>query len=272
MSTQIDALLYLVAGTVRGWRGGMVRDRRSRQPEKLLKLYDIEASPYCRLVRERLSEMDLDVMILPCPSGGSRFRPEAGGILGRKPQFPLLVDDNTGTTLIESADIIAYLSSTYGSRSSRSQGIGRALAVAGSFLATLLMLRARGITGMKAVPARAAAQPLELYSFEASPYSKPVRARLCELELPYLLHNTAKAALADIGPPSVRDKLFKAPQGTSRNRRWLSENTGRVQVPYLIDPNTGTAMYESQRILDYLDRTYALPRTGGAPDRSGSRG
>lgn len=260
MSTQIDALIYALAGTVCGWRGALVKDRRARQPAQLLKLYDIEASPFCRLVREVLTEMDVDVMILPCPSGGTRFRPEAERVLGRKPQFPLLVDDNTDTVMVESADIIEYLSQTYGSSPRSSKGIGRALALTGSVIATLLMLRRHGIAGMKAAPSRSTERALELYSFEASPYSKPVRARLCELELPYLLHNTGKGALKDIGPPSVRDKLFKAPQGTSRNRRWLSQNTGRVQVPYLIDPNTGIAMYESQAILNYLDRTYALPK------------
>lgn len=262
MSTQIDALINVFSGTFCGWRGAMVKDRGSQQPALPLKLYDIEASPFCRLVRELLTEMDVDVMILPCPSGGTRFRPEAERILGRKPQFPLLVDDNTGTTLVESADIIAYLSKTYGSRPRGSAGIGRMLALTGSVVATLMMLRRRGIIGMRAVPARKAEKTLELYSFEASPFSKPVRARLCELELPYLLHNTGKAAMKDIGPPSWRDKLFKGRQDTSRNRKWLSENTGQVQVPYLIDANTGTAMYESADILRYLDRTYALPTAG----------
>ena len=33
---------------------------------------------------------------------------------------------------------------------------------------------------------------------------------------------------------------------------------GQIQVPYLLDPNTGAALYESRAILEYLDRTYAL--------------
>ena len=111
--------------------------------------------------------------------------------------------------------------------------------------------------GLKASPSQAPAQPLELFSFEASPFSKPVRARLCELELPYLLRNTGKGAWKDMGPPSFRDRLFKGEMGTSRNRRWLAEHTGKVQVPYLIDPNTGTAMYESGQILRYLNQNYA---------------
>ncbi len=34
--------------------------------------------------------------------------------------------------------------------------------------------------------------------------------------------------------------------------------TGHMQVPYLEDPNTGTRLLESTRILDYLDSTYAV--------------
>lgn len=234
----------------------MVKDRKAKLPAQTLKLYDIEACPFCRLVREVLSEMDVDVMVLPCPVGGTRFRTEAARI-GGKAQFPLLVDDNTQTVLYESSAIIEYLTTTYGSKPRQSKGIGRMFAMAGSSIASFLMIRMRGMTGMRIVPARAAEKNLELFSFEASPFSKPVRARLCELELPYLLHNTAKASLKDMGPPSWRDKIFKAPQGTSRNRQWLSENTGQVQVPYLIDANTGTAMYESDDILRYLNKTYA---------------
>lgn len=257
MSTKIDALINLFSGSVCAWRGSMVKDRKARLPAEPLKLYDIEACPFCRLVREVLTEMDIDVIILPCPRGGSRFRDEAKQ-LGGKAQFPLLVDDNTDTVMYESSAIIDYLTTTYGGRPRRTGGIGRTLALMGSSIASGLMVRLRGMTGMWVAPSSAPGKRLELFSFEASPFSKPVRARLCELELPYLLRNTGKASMKDMGPPSLRDKIFKAPQGTSRNRRWLSENTGQVQVPYLIDANAGVAMYESEDILRYLDKTYAL--------------
>ncbi len=258
MSTQVDALINVFAGTVRGWRGAMAYGRRRKPPALPLKLYDIESCPYCRLVREVLTECDLDVQILPCPQGGTRFREEAVRI-GGKAQFPLLVDDNTGKQLYDSAAIIAYLGKTYGRGAPKLAGLLRPLSVLTSMISSALMLRpGRGMTGMRAVPAKRAAQPLELYSFEASPFSKPVRARLCELELPYLLRNTGKGTLSDLGPPSFRDRFFKGPMDTTRNRSWLAEHTGRVQVPYLIDANTGTAMYESQQILEYLDRSYAL--------------
>ncbi|WP_255364238.1 glutathione S-transferase N-terminal domain-containing protein [Alcanivorax sp. HI0044] len=31
---------------------------------------------------------------------------------------------------------------------------------------------------------------------------------------------------------------------------------GRIAVPYLVDPNTGMELFESEAILDYLDQTY----------------
>ncbi len=260
MSATIDALVNLVAGTVRGWRGTTAFTPGDRHPEKLLTLYDIEASPYCRLVREVLTELDLDALVLPCPVGGTRFRPQAETV-GGKQQFPLLVDDDTQTHLYESADIIDYLEATYGRRGPAARGWRRSVAIGSSYASSVLLWRAgASITGMTARPsnvrAMAPAQPLELYSFESSPYSKRVRARLCELELPYVLRNTGKGAWSDMGPPSFRDTIFHAPKDTTRNRRWLAEHTGRVQVPYLRDPNTATEMYESDAILTYLDRTY----------------
>ena len=256
MRSQAEALINLIALTVRGGRGTAAMAPARVKPEKLLKLYDIEVSPYCRLVREVLTELDLDVMILPCPVGGTRFRPDAERI-GGKQQFPLLVDENIGTVLYESADIIEHLGRHYRRRVKTQRGIARGVALASSLMASATQWRPGGLAGLKARPSKAPAQPLELYSFEASPYSKPVRARLCELELPYILRNTGKGAWGDMGPPLFRDQLFKTPKATTPNRAWLEQHTGKVQVPYLIDANTATAMYESQAILNYLDRTYA---------------
>jgi glutathione S-transferase len=255
MSNELEAVIHLFSGTVRGWRGANRISKAKKQPEKLLKLYDIEASPFCRLVREVLSEMDIDVMVLPCPAGGKRFRPEAKALLSRV-TFPLLVDDNTGDVMIESSDIIDHLGRTYDAKVRNSKGAMRGVAVGTSVLSTLLGTRLNGIQGLKARPSKAPEQPLELYSFEASPYSKPVRARLCELEIPYILRNTPKAAKTDLGPPFFRDKLFKGPKGTTRHRQYLADTTGMVQVPYLVDPNTGVSMYESAEIVKYLDKTY----------------
>lgn len=248
-----DVMAGLVGGTLNGWRGTQAFAPARKRPEKLLELYDIELSPYCRLVRELLTELDLDAMIYPCPAGGTRFRPLAEP-LGGKQLFPFLHDPNTGARLYESADICEYLGRSYQRRVPGTRGAARALKLGGSYLMSGL----RYGQGVKARPSRAPAKPLELFSFESSPYSRPVRERLCELELHYVLRNTGKGAWSDMGPPSFRDQWFKGEKGSNRNRKLLLERTGKVQVPYLIDPNTGTEMYESRDILRYLEDTYAL--------------
>ena len=90
--------------------------------------------------------------------------------------------------------------------------------------------------GRRALPAKAPAQPLELWSFDASPYSRLAREALCELTLPYRLHNLGKWSAAR---PAFR------------------ERHGRIMVPYLEDPNTGATMFESADIVAYLTKTYA---------------
>lgn len=256
MASAFDLSTSLIASSCRGWRGATSFRPARQKPEKLLELYDIEASPYCRLVREVLSELDLDAMIYPCPAGGTRFRPKVQE-LGGKQQSPFFVDPNTGTQLYESSDIVDHLRTTYGGGRPAKRGFGRQVAVAGSYAATLSRAIGR-IRGMRKRPAREAEQPLELYSFEASPYSRPVRELLTELELPYRLRNFAKSRWEEMGPPLVRKRFFPNAPLTSPNRIRMRELTGRFQVPYLIDPNTGVAMYESSDILRYLEQTYAL--------------
>ena len=241
----------MLASQLRGWRGTNAFRPAPRQPEKLLELYEYEDCPYCRLVREALTELDLDAQIYPCPKGGKRFRLRAKE-LGGKFQFPFLVDPNAGRQMYESADIVAYLRETYADRKTPQGFVDRRIKVATSTLATIL----RGRHGWRVRSSKAPAQPLELFSFESSPFSRLVREAMSELELPYVLRNTGKGHWKDLGPPSVRDRLHQSPKDTGRNRKVLFERTGRVQLPYLIDPNTGIEMYESADILRYLEETY----------------
>ena len=44
------------------------------RPEEPIILYDSEGCPFCRKVRECVSILDLDVIFLPTPRGGARFR------------------------------------------------------------------------------------------------------------------------------------------------------------------------------------------------------
>ena len=202
-----------------------------RRPEQTLELYEFEGCPYCRKVREALSVLDLDVRVFPCPKGGPRFREQVKQ-RGGKYQFPYLVDPNSGKEMYESDDILAYLFREYG------DGAVPALLRPGPITDVTAMLATgwRPGFGVRYRPARAPEQSLELYSFEASPFCRLVRETLTNLEIPYLLHNVAKG---------------------SPNRERFEARSGRMMVPYLVDPNTGTEMFESEAINRYLLDTYA---------------
>lgn len=212
---------------------GMSTVTLGRRPEKPLELYEFEACPFCRKVREALSMLDIEARIFPCPKGGTRFRPALERRGGRL-QFPWLHDPNTGREMYESDEIVAYLFSTYGSGSPPWLLSITPVATATAALASAWRPGAGGL----ARPSRPPGQPLELWSFEASPYCRLVRETLCSLEIPYLLHNVAK------GSPA---------------REAFVRLSGRMQVPWLRDPNTGVDLFESADIVSYLERTYGLP-------------
>ena len=46
------------------------------------------------------------------------------------------------------------------------------------------------------------------------------------------------------------------PRGNSKNRRELEQRGGKIQVPYLVDPNHGVEMYESSSIVRHLLDSY----------------
>jgi glutathione S-transferase len=254
---QVKVLQSVVATLLEGGRGVM-GTTNPKQPELPIKLYDIEASPYCRRVREVITMLNLDVEIYPCPKQGTRFRPEAEKIAG-KAQFPLLVDENTGLKLLESQDIIDYLFEYYG-KSGKTPKKWQKLAKRplGGYLIAVV----EGLRGLKADKSNATkATPLhllQLWSFEGSPYTRLVRERLCELEIPYVVHNVAKERWQDMGPAVLRLKPWGKyqPVAEGKRSREIKVNT-KMQVPYLVDPNTGVAMYESAEILRYLNHTYA---------------
>ncbi len=249
----LNILSSTAASSLRLWRGTNAFEPAARRPEKLLELYEFEACPYCCKVRQALTELDLDAKIYPCPKNGERYRPQVIERSGRV-SFPYLVDPNTGVAMYESDDIIQYLYDTYGGRPAPRWLLVDELTPLTSSIAVGI----RGLRGLNRRPARAPVQALELYSFESSPFSRPVRELLCELEIPYVLRNTGKGQWKDLGPPFVKSRIFADTPLRGRNRLALKERTGRVQLPYLVDPNTGVEMYESEDILRYLEETYAL--------------
>lgn len=249
---QVNVLESVATSSFSAWRGCLVV-KAVPQPEKPLILFDIEACPFCRKVREALTALHLDTEIRPCPKGGRIFRAEAEAIGGKK-QFPLLVDQNTGETLYESDAIVEYLFRQYANRPVPGYYKGKswqtALGAAGS--------AASELRGMRARPAKRPAQALHLWSFEGSPFSRLVRERLCEFEIPYTLHNLGKEHWTEIGPAVQRIKPGPYEPEAGGKRDAFFQAHGRVQVPYLEDPNTGQMLFESARILAYLEKEYAM--------------
>ena len=72
----------------------------------------MESSPYCRIVREVLSELGLPYVQRSTPVGSARWAEVKA--FGEPGTVPYLIDPNTGTALFESADIVHYLRSQYG--------------------------------------------------------------------------------------------------------------------------------------------------------------
>jgi len=117
---------------------------------------------------------------------------------------------------------------------------------------------ASGLRGMRARQGRVPEQALELWSFEGSPFSRLVREKLCELEIPYTLHNLGKEHWSEVGPARQRIKPGPYTPIPGGKRDAFFQQHRRVQVPYLEDPNTGQGLFESARILDYLEQQYAV--------------
>ncbi|MEM1246700.1 MAG: glutathione S-transferase N-terminal domain-containing protein [Acidobacteriota bacterium] len=203
-----------------------------KRPDQLLEVYEFENCPFCRKVREALSILDLDARIWPCPKNGPRYRPELIE-RGGKAQFPYLVDPNTGVEMYESDAIVRYLFETYG------DGQVPLMLRRGphnDFTTSMAALARPTSLGRFYREANPPHRELELYSFEASPFCRLVREMLTTLEIPYVLRNVAK--------------------GSSKREAFVALS-GKMQVPFLVDANTGAEMFESADIVDYLQRTYA---------------
>jgi len=206
---------------------------RYARPAEPVQLYEFEGCPFCRKVREAAAILDLDIEFKPCPMNGPTYRPEAIE-KGGKRSFPYMVDPNTNTAMYESDDIINYLFDNYGPGSSEVSWFLRgpiAIITAGLALVPSNIITLAG--GYKA--SELPAEPLTVWGYEASPFSKVVRETMVELEIPHIWKSCARG---------------------SPKRQQLFEMTKTFQVPFLEDPNTGTKMFESAEIVDYLRTTY----------------
>jgi glutathione S-transferase len=204
-----------------------------KRPQQPIELYEFEACPFCRKVREACTILDIDVKFYPCPKDGPTFRPKAIQMSG-KSQFPFMVDPNNGNKqLLESDAIIKYLVEEYGDgRVPWQLNLGPLTSISCGF--AMLPRVGRGAQYRKS---RIPDKPIELWAYEASPFCKLTRERLVELEIPHIYHTVAR---------------------NSPKRQALIDKWGVFQVPYIEDPNTGVAMFETPKINEYLEATYAV--------------
>lgn len=243
-----ELLRSLLASSARAWRGTQVI-RPAKSPATPLIVFDRENDPDCRLLRELLTELQLDALIQPCPEGGKRFRSK----LPAGAQLPFLRDRDLRCEANGLRACLAHVLKHYAEA-------GWARHVLASWpmrISSRLASRLRGHAGERVRPSRAPKKPLQLYSFESSPYSRLVRERLCELELPWILRSFGKEQLSDWGPPSLRFSLKPWSARPGGRRESMLKQTGKAQVPYLIDPNRGMELFESSEILQYLEKHYA---------------
>ena len=77
---------------------------------------------------------------------------------------------------------------------------------------------------------------IEIYEFEGCPFCRKVREAVNILDLDIL--------------------FYPCPKGGVKYRTFVKETGGKEQFPYMVDPNTGTAIYESDDIISYLWDSY----------------
>jgi glutathione S-transferase len=224
----VDFARSLLASAVRLGSGSLVAERGSRPTEALI-LYERESCPYSRLVREALSELDLDALIKPVPSGETAHRAELEKLTSGA-AVPFLIDRAAGVELGESQRIVEHLFKHYGDGRVPLRFRGP-LAVASSKLACEL----RGNKVQFQRPTRLPELSLELWNYEGSPYCRLVREHLCTFGIAYVSRNLARSS--------------------PRRAEYLSR-FGVMQFPRLYDPNTRIGMFESDAIISYITANY----------------
>lgn len=252
MNRVLDVTSSVFASTVRRWRGTSA-SKRVVIPDQRPVLFDCEGDAECRLVREAFTELNLDAEVFPVPHGGDRYVAKLRELSGND-SIPFLYDPNTGGKHTGADAIITYLFRRYGQQEAPDAIKASMLNKLTSRLATEIRLGA----GVNAIPSKYPDKALTLYSFESSPYSRMVREKLCELQLPFTLVNLGKQQRSDMGPakPRLTFKPYRPLPNTKRDTFFREH--GDVQVPYIQDPNSDKSMFESADIVRYLLTEYAL--------------
>ncbi|XAR57570.1 hypothetical protein NMG60_11025757 [Bertholletia excelsa] len=179
-------------------------------PPMRLQLFEFEACPFCRRVREAITELDLSVEIYPCPKGSTRHR-EMVRRLGGREQFPFLLDPNTGISMYESGEIVKYLFEKYGKGRSPTIWLLESTLFTG-WMPTILRA-GRGMTLWEKAMMEAPPKKLELFSYENNPISWEERCN--KNVIPYPSHWNDSISfviyMVPVEPRSKRIPDFSAP-------------------------------------------------------------
>ncbi|XP_013623803.1 PREDICTED: uncharacterized protein LOC106329672 [Brassica oleracea var. oleracea] len=77
---------------------------------------------------------------------------------------------------------------------------------------------------------------IEIYEFEGCPFCRKVREMVGVLDLDIL--------------------YYPCPRGSPNFRPKVNQMGGKQQFPYMVDPNTGVSMYESDGTIKYMSEKY----------------
>lgn len=188
-------------------------------------LFDREACPESRLVREALSMLLLDALMLPCPRDATEHRHRLRRLAGTV-RTPTLVEQSSDRAFIGADRALGHLFGHYGD--------GRVpLRLRGSFArrTSELASAVRGVPAEMKIPSVRPRIPLELFGNEGSPGTR-----------------RAREVLASLGDPWIaRARPLGSSAPDQRSTRGL---------PRLHDPNAHRTVSGADAIVTYLLETY----------------
>ena len=230
-----------VANVLRFTRGSSVTSAATStltpRPQQPLILYSYEGNQFCRLVREVLTELDL-VYELRSAAKLSPRRAELAAITGGSSQCPFLIDPNTNTQMMESADIIRYLYNTYALWTPPSELLQLVSETILTLVTPLFQILAPLQAGSykedknvyndelskarQEIEQEIESAPVVVYTYDLSPFSSETKALLDNLDIDY-----EEISLGYEWLPGL------IAEGGSQKRAALLQMTGQSSMPHV---------------------------------------
>ncbi len=108
----------------------------------------------------------------------------------------------------------------------------------GKLISKALTMLLRGRSGSLSVATAVSQQrPLQVYEFEGCPFCRKVREAITHLDLQAV--------------------FYPCPKGGDRYRATALSLSGQTQFPFIVDPDNGTSLLDSDAIVTYLYTRYA---------------